>query len=292
MRNTTLEKLGFRTSDRLAIIHADDLGMCHAANAAFWEDLAAGGVVCGSLMMPCSWVPEMAAWCREHPEADLGVHITLNSEYDGFRWRPLSTTDPKSGLIDDEGYMWRSVDALYQHMDPDAAVAEMRAQVEVALAMGVDVTHIDTHMGSVIHPHLLPAYIGLGVECGVPLMLPRVSERLLRQEGIDPALGKGLATVVDELAATGFPVLDYTCAVQELGDRLAAYRRLLATLPAGITHIRTHPSVPGCDIEAIASSAGDRIADYETFLRPEFRACAAEQGIHLIGYRSLRALLG
>jgi predicted glycoside hydrolase/deacetylase ChbG (UPF0249 family) len=283
--------LGFDPGDRLAIVHADDLGVCHAANVAFWKDLAAGGVTCGSLMMPCSWVPEMAAWCREHREADMGVHITLNSEYNGYRWRPLSTADPKSGLLDEEGYMWRTVDALYRHMDPDAAIAEMRAQVELGLALGVDVTHIDTHMGSVVHPELLPAYIRLGVEYRVPLMLPRVSERLMRQEGIDPALGEALGTVVDDLVASGFPVLDFTCAVQEPGDRLAAYQRLFAALPPGVTHIRTHPAVPGCDIEVMSDSAQERIADYHTLLQPEFKAAAAALGVQLVGYHGLRALM-
>ena len=187
--------------------------------------------------------------------------------------------------------MWRSVDALHRHMDPHAAAAELRAQIDMALALGIDVTHIDTHMGSVIHPRLISAYIGLAVEYQIPLMLPRVTEKLLIQEGIDPALADAFAAVVDQLAATGFPVLDYTCALREEGDRLDGYRRLFADLPAGITHIRTHPSLPGSGINAITASAPDRIADYQTFLRPELKAYAAEQGIHLFGYRPLRALI-
>jgi predicted glycoside hydrolase/deacetylase ChbG (UPF0249 family) len=158
MSNPALEKLGFAPDARVVIVHADDVGMCHAANVAFWEDHAFGIVTCGAVMMPCPWVPEMAAWCRAYPDADVGVHITLNCEWDRYRWAPLSTRDPESGLVDDEGYMWRSVQGLYDHMDPDAAIAEMRAQIDQALAMGMDVTHIDTHMGSVIHPQLLPAY--------------------------------------------------------------------------------------------------------------------------------------
>ena len=89
--NPALRQLGFGPDDRLVIVHADDLGMCHAANAAFWEIQAFGIVTCGSLMMPCSWVPEMADWCRQHPQADVGVHITLISDSSRYRWGPLST---------------------------------------------------------------------------------------------------------------------------------------------------------------------------------------------------------
>jgi predicted glycoside hydrolase/deacetylase ChbG (UPF0249 family) len=125
--NPTLEQLGFGPHERVAIVHADDIGMCHAANVAFWQDQSFGIVTCGSVMMPCPWVPEMAAWCREHPEADVGVHLTLNSEWAGYRWRPLSTCDPKSGLVDGKGYMWRSVEDVYRHMDVDAAITSSAA---------------------------------------------------------------------------------------------------------------------------------------------------------------------
>ena len=174
MTATTTERLGFPADARAAIVHADDLGLCHAANVAFWEDQAFGVVTSGAVMMPCSWAPEMAAWCRENPGADVGVHITLNCEWSVYRWGALSTRDRSSGLIDEQGYMWRSVEELHRHMDPAAAVAEMRAQIETALALGIDVTHIDTHMGAVMHPQLLPAYVELAVEYRVPAMLPRI----------------------------------------------------------------------------------------------------------------------
>jgi predicted glycoside hydrolase/deacetylase ChbG (UPF0249 family) len=291
MPNPALEKLGFAPDARVVIVHADDVGMCHAANVAFWEDQAFGVVTCGSVMMPCSWAPEMAAWCRTHPEADVGVHITLNSEWDSYRWRPLSTGDPKSGLIDDEGYMWRSVEEFNRHMDPDAAIVEMRAQVETALALGIDVTHIDTHMGTVMHPQLLPAYAQLALEYRLPAMLPRIPKERMAEWGIDPAVGEGFLVQMDHLAAGGFPILDMILAVREQGNPLEVYQRLFDQVPQGITHLLLHPSVPGHDIEAITASAAERIADYETFLAPELKKYVLGQGIHLIGYRRLRDLI-
>jgi predicted glycoside hydrolase/deacetylase ChbG (UPF0249 family) len=289
--NPTLERLDLEPDDRVVIVHADDIGMCHAANVAFWEVQSFGIVTCGSVMMPCPWVPEMAAWCRAHPEADVGVHITLTSEWDGYRWRPLSTADPRSGLIDGEGYMWRSIPELFRHMDVDAAIAEMRAQIELALRLGIDVTHIDTHMGSAQHPQLAAAYIQLAVEYRVPAMLPRLTEEQLLVWGLTAERAGALLSMIDNLAATGFPVLDGLCSPGGQGDPLEVYRRAFDSVPVGITHLLLHPSVSGYDIEAITKSAPSRIADYETFMRPELMEHVAGAGIHLIGYRRLRDLL-
>jgi predicted glycoside hydrolase/deacetylase ChbG (UPF0249 family) len=291
MTNPALQKLGFKHDDRIVIVHADDVGMCHAANVAFWEEQAFRTVTCGSVMMPCPWVPEIAAWCRQHPQADVGVHITLTCEWQDYRWGPLSTRDPVSGLLDQDGYMWRSNDQVYAHLDPAAAVAEMRAQIDTALALGIDVTHIDTHMGTVMHPQLIAGYIQLAVEYRVPAMLPRIPEDRMAEWGIEPAVGRALLAQLDALIASGFPVLDHVCAAQEKGDHLDVYQRLFDSVPTGLTHLLLHPSVPGSDIEAITDSAAYRIADYQTFLRPELKAYVAAQGIHLIGYRALRDLI-
>lgn len=277
--------------DRVAIVHADDLGMCHAANAAFGPLIDFGIVTCGSVMMPCPWVPELATWCRSHPEADVGVHITLTCEWERLRWGPISTRDPGSGLMDSEGCLWRSNAEVYAHMDADAAVAEMRAQIERALASGIDVTHIDTHMGTVMHPQLLPAYVQLALEYQIPAMLPHVPEEKMATWGVEPAVGRAMLQKLDELVAVGFPVLDFILAAREQGDHLAVYQRLFDAAPVGLTHLLLHPSIPGFDIEAITDSAAYRIQDYQTFLRPELKEYVAGQGIHLIGYRKLRDLM-
>jgi predicted glycoside hydrolase/deacetylase ChbG (UPF0249 family) len=293
MTNPMLPKLGFKAHDRVVIIHADDVGMCHAANVAFWKDQAFGIPTSGSVMMPCPWVSEMAAWCRQHPQADVGVHITLTSEWkkQGYRWRPLSTVDPKSGLIDEEGYMWPSISELHAHMDADAAIAEMRAQIELALALGIDVTHIDTHMGGVAHPLLVPAYIQLAVEYRIPAMVPRRAEQLDLLEQVAPTAVQAMRAALGHLETSGFPVLDYTCDVPYSGDRFQDYARLFDSVPVGITHVQTHPSAPGYDVEVITNSAPERIADYQVFQSSELQSYAAEQGVHLIGYRALRDLI-
>jgi predicted glycoside hydrolase/deacetylase ChbG (UPF0249 family) len=286
-----MEKLGFAGDDRVAIVHADDVGMCHAANLAFWENQAFGLVTCGAAMMVCPWVPELAAWCRAHPEADVGVHLTLTSEWSSYRWRPLSTCDPGSGLLDEEGYMWRTVADLHHAMDVDAAIAELRAQIELALTLGIDVTHIDTHMGAVAHPQLAAAYMRLAIEYRLPAMLPRISEARMAEWGVSPVAARRLLAEMEALEQSGYPVLTHVCSARDEGERVEVYQRLFEGLPAGITHLLLHPSVPGHDLEAIAKRSALRFADYECFLQPVLKAYVEEQGIHLIGYRRLRSLI-
>jgi predicted glycoside hydrolase/deacetylase ChbG (UPF0249 family) len=149
--NPVLRRLGFADSDRVALIHTDDIGMCQATVDAF-ADLAEFGLIsCGATMVPCPWFPLAADFCRRHPEVDMGVHLDLTCEWDMYRWGPISTREPGSGLIDGEGYLYRTSQEVQQHGDAEAVSCELQAQVERALAAGIDVTHVDTHMGTVGH---------------------------------------------------------------------------------------------------------------------------------------------
>src|ERR671921_552831 len=158
---------------RAVILHVDDLAMCHGANRAFLDLARAGLVTSGSVMVPCPWFREIAEAASGEAALDLGVHLTLTSEWRHYRWRPLSTTRSASGLIDEEGYFWRDVASLRAHLVPEAAEAELRAQIELAVASGIAPTHIDAHMAAAMLPELLDLHIRLGLEYGLVPVLPR-----------------------------------------------------------------------------------------------------------------------
>lgn len=159
--NPVLKKLGFSPDDRVAIIHTDDIGMCQATVDAFADLVDFGLISSGAVMVPCPWFLEAAEFARNHPEADLGAHLTLTCEYDRYRWGPLSTREPASGLLDAQGFMHKTSEEVWAHADPQAAIAELDAQVSRAIAEGMNLTHIDTHMGTVVHPQIIPGYIQL-----------------------------------------------------------------------------------------------------------------------------------
>ena len=124
-------------------------------------------------MVPCAWFPEIVGLAKEQPELDLGVHLTLTSKSHSCRWRPISTTARVSGLIDGDGYLWPDVPALRRHAHKGSVEAECRAQIETALAAGLDITHLDTHMGAAAAPEFVELYLKLGREFRLPVLLPR-----------------------------------------------------------------------------------------------------------------------
>ncbi len=169
--NPILRTLGFSPTDRVVILHADDIGSSQGTVAAYADLLAAGILSSAATMVPCPWFPAAAACCRQHgddPRLDMGVHLTLNSEWDAYRWGPISTRDRASGLLDDEGYFPRREPAVQTQANLDAVEQELRAQIQRALAAGIDVTHIDTHMLTLFHPRLLPIYLRLSREHRLP----------------------------------------------------------------------------------------------------------------------------
>ena len=155
------------------VLHQDDVGMCHGANVAFSELSALGSITSGSVMVPCPWFREAAEMAAANKSLDLGVHLTLTAEKEFYRWRPLTSAGKSSGLVDDDGYMWRDVSSVRRNANVDAVALELRAQINFALASGFDVTHLDAHMGATLAPEFCAIYIALGVEYRLPVLLTK-----------------------------------------------------------------------------------------------------------------------
>jgi len=288
-----LPKLEFEPDSRVAIFHADDVGMCRGANAAFAELSRLGTITCGAVMVPCPWFLEAAELAARDSRLDLGVHLTLTSEWATYRWAPISTVSRSSGLIDESGYFWRRLPMLGPKVVPEAAECEMRAQIERALSAGIDVTHLDTHMGAALLPRLLEIYLRLGREYRLPVLFPRDLRQytsVLDFEGISL---EGYFELLGKLESEGWPLVDHfrmsPWVPKEDTDRV--YREMAAGLPAGLTMVALHPTQSG-EIESIApAKAHFRTEEYRLLRDPEFKKFVADEGIRLIGFRPLRDLL-
>ena len=152
------------SAQKFVVIHADDLGMSHGANTAYAELARLGACSSGSVMVPCPWFLEVAAMAGTGPELDLGVHLTLTSEMTHYKWRPLTAPPPSAGMTDSHGLFLADVASLRASAEPEAVEAELRAQIEMALSAGIDVTHLDDHAGAVIAPEFCDIYVRLGLE--------------------------------------------------------------------------------------------------------------------------------
>ena len=291
--NPVLKKLGCNDSDRLAIIHVDDVGMCQASVAAFETLWDAGIVSSGAVMVPCPWFPAAARYASSHPQADMGVHATLTSEYPLYRWGPVSTRDASSGLLDEEGFLPRRSAQVQASATPEAAALELEAQVQRALQFGMHPTHCDTHMGSVAHPRFMQAYLSLGMRYRLPLMVMRWSEAGWLARGYDPTTAKMAAQAIAGLEQAGFPLLDTMASLplDQPGDRLEQARRTLGGLKPGVTHFIIHAAKDTPELRAITPDWQCRVQDFETFQRDELRHFIASEGIRVIGYRDIQNLI-
>ena len=289
-----MRRLGLDPARRAAILHADDVGMCHGANTAFVELSGTGALTCGSVMVPCPWFPEIARIAAASATLDLGVHLTLTSEWQGYRWGPLTRASASSGLVDDEGYFPRTVAALAVRVEPEAAEAEMRAQLDRALAFGIDVTHLDTHMGAALSPALAEAYCRVGMDYRLPVLLPRRGRRYAEVLKFDTAVA---TPVWDKAAALleaqGMPLVDdfrMTPGVP-LEESEAAYRSLVEDLPEGLTFVALHPNTPG-DIETIVPPrAHFRTEEHRLLGNGRIAEWLAAAKVQTLGMRPLRELM-
>jgi len=264
--STLAEQLGFKKEDRLLILHADDLGMCHAVNVASIKGMTEGIVTCGSVMVPCPWFPEIAAWARSNPDADLGLHLTLNSEWQYYRWRPVSPWDKVRGLIDKEGFMWRDVASVRENAKAEEVEMELRAQIERALEFGMKPTHIDTHMGTCFsRPDFFEVYVRLGAEYGILPMLPAPTPQILamaKQLGID------YQPIAVRLKQQGFVFIDNLVtggSGDTLEERRKSYYEIIRKLPSGVSEIILHLSTDDPEIRAITGAWQYRYHEFLIF---------------------------
>jgi predicted glycoside hydrolase/deacetylase ChbG (UPF0249 family) len=291
--NPILKKLGLSANDRAVIIHTDDIGMCQASVEAFADLNEVGIISSGAVMVPCPWFLQAAGYARQHPQADLGVHLTLTSEWKTYRWGPLSTRDPASGLLDEQGYFHHLTATVQEKADPAAVDLELNAQVERLIHEGIHPTHADTHMGTVAHPKFMGSYIQLARKFGLPVMIFRLDEAGWRGLGLDPETAKMAVGLVQQLEEAGLPLLDayFGMPLDREEDHWERTRQALSDLKPGLTHFIIHPAKDTPELRAITPDWRCRVANYQDFSRTELRKHIQSIGLHVIGYRALQELM-
>ena len=283
------EKLGYKATDRLLIINNDDAGMCHASNMATIEGMEQGIISSATIMVPCPWYSEIAEYARNHPEKGFGIHLTLTSEWKYYRWKPLLSKEQVPGLYAPDGYMWRSVAEVYKASSPAEALLEGRAQIQRALDDGINVTHIDSHMGTYqLDIAYQKIYMQLAQEFHLSLLVPA-------QEVFEAAGFPGLRA---EFTERGFVFPDYWVRPADLasfdnyrGQVKELWMETLSQLPAGITEINLHATVDSDESRTILPFPDGRIRDYEVFTHDkDMRKLMEDKGIIIINFQLLRDL--
>ena len=282
---TVQERLGYPANARLLVIHADDFGMAHSVNRAISEALENGWVTSSSILVPCPWFPEVAIWAKNHPDADLGIHLALNSEWMDFRWGPVSSKDRVPSLLDDQGYLPLLETAVARHAKPAEAALELAAQVERARAFGIHISHMDTHMGALMGtPELAKEYQRIGRQQGLPILWHRGAS-----ENFPP----------DAQQRPDFILTDDGLEISpgvKPENWLRTYESMLAPLKPGVHHLVVHLGYDDDELRGATRDHPDwgaawRQSDFNMVKSAEFRQFLKSQGFVLVTWRELARAL-
>ncbi|MEX2254227.1 MAG: polysaccharide deacetylase family protein [Acidimicrobiia bacterium] len=272
---TTLgERLGYAPDAKLLIVNCDDLGSSRAANVAVYDALRNGLATSATLMVPCPWARDAAASWRGE---DVGVHLTLNAEWETYRWGPI-TRSPS--LLDGDGGFPRTIEDTWDHADVEEVRRECRAQIERAILWGFDVSHIDSHMGTLqLRPEFFDVYLELAVDFGLPLRMGSAGGEKL------------VGFPYRELAeAEGVVFTDQFVLYSGVGARRHIERTLFDLRP-GVTEVYLHPAMDTDELRASHPDWAGRVEDHAFLCNdPSLPALIERAGATLIGYRELRAL--
>ena len=268
---------------KLLIIHADDLGMSHSVNRATFESLEKGWITSSSILVPCPWFPEVAAWARAHPTADLGIHLAVNSEWTTFRWGPVSGRDKVPSLLDKDGYLPLLETEVVAHAQPADVERELRAQIDMAKAAGIHLTHLDSHMATLFHTQpLFDVYRRLGAAYDLPVLLERQGARggndsPWRVQAQQDALVDRVVSIDPGVPPSGW---------------LDAYRALLTPLGPGVYQLIVHLAYDDEEMRGATADHPDwgarwRQSDFDMVKSQAFRDFLRDQGFTLVGWREV-----
>ena len=288
--NTWAEKLGWPAGKKVIILHADDIGMCPEANIAAKEQLTKGQIQSAAVMIPCPNAEEFINWAKENPAMDIGLHLTLTSEWKKHRWGPITPDAEVPGLLDPEDKLWRSVPEVVQHATAEEVEKEIRAQIEQSIAWGYRPDHIDTHMGTLFgHPSYVKAYIKVAQEYGIPANIIDISVPSVLAE----FRAKGYPmddSVVKMSAEYTLPKLDYFTSAPKADtydEKLESFKALIKSLKPGLTEIIFHPSVDTENLRSITGSWQQRVWETKIFADPELINFFKEEGIIFTNWKEI-----
>src|SRR5437763_6299763 len=284
-QNKTLaERLGYPADSKLLIIRAHALAVAHSVNSASFDALDNNAVASASIMVPCPWLTEVADYAKAHPDADLGLHLTLTSEWKTYRWGPVAPSNQVAGLLGPDGTLWSDTPSVAQHAKPDEVEREIRAQVERAMAIGIHPTHFDTHMGSVLaSPEIFGVYVKLAHEFHLPFLAVRFpgAETLLKMLSDKDVVLDSLVMASPTVRADQW---------QEF------YLNAVKDLKPGLTEMIVHFGHDDAELQAITVDHPDygsawRQRDYNVITSPELKKALDENHVILVKWKELQKLI-
>ena len=282
---TIAERLGHPANSKLLIIHADDLGFAHSGNAASLAALDSGVINSASIMMPTPWVTEVASYAKAHPNADLGLHLTLTSEWETYRWGSVESKDKVPSLLDPDGTFPRRVSTVVARAKPAEVELELRAQVERAMAMGIRPSHVDSHMGALFStPELMAVYAKVARHYRLPFLAFIGTPRPANAPILTP----------DDIVLDAVIIADTATASK--GKWADFYLNAVSKLKPGLTELLVHLGHDDAELQAVtvdheAFGSAWRQRDYDVLRSAAFKKALKDNGVILVTWRDLQKIM-
>jgi predicted glycoside hydrolase/deacetylase ChbG (UPF0249 family) len=282
---TVAERLGYPADSKLLIVHGDDLAIAHSEDVASFEALEKSAVTSASIIVPGPWLTEVAAYAKAHPDADLGLHLALTSEWKTYRWVSVESKDKVPSLFDPSGYLWPETLPAVDNIKPEEAEREIRAQVERAMALGIHPTHLDSHMGVLFStPELFAVYVKVAHEYKLPFLAVRI-----------PNAPAQLLSALSEkdVVLDSVVIANPTVHANEWRD---FYVNAVKNLKPGLTEIIVHLGHDDAELQAVTVDHPDygsawRQRDFDVMTSPEFKKALEENHIILVRWKDLKKLV-
>lgn len=278
------EQLGYSPDSKLLIIHADDLGATHNINKATFEAFESGSVKSASIMVPTPWLAEVAEYAKEHPDHDMGIHLTLTSEWKLLKWAPVAGITEVPSLVGENGYFFDNCNDLWENAKIEEVEIELRAQIDKAISMGIQPTHLDSHMGCIFSSdhRYYELYLKLSKEYGIPAMVNHQIEQLGSDGSPKPAV------VIDQIFGAGTEDYD--------SDMAKFYANTIRNLPSGVHVMIIHCGYDNLESQGMSFEhpywgAKWRQQDFDFFTSEECAQILKEENIHLVTWKEISTLL-
>lgn len=279
------ERLGYPAGSKLLIIHADDLAVAHSEDIASFDALDKHAASSASIMIPCPWLNEVAAYAKAHPDADFGLHLTLTAEWQTYRWGPVSPKEQVSSLLDPSGYLWPETGPAVQHIKADEAEREIRAQIERAVALGIDPTHLDSHMAVLFsRPDLFAVYVKVAHEYKLPFL-----------GMLGPSVSPALRALLSDKDIVPDAIIMATPQVSS-ANWMNFYADAIRNVKPGLTEIIVHLGHDDAELQAVTINHPDygaawRERDYNVITSPELKKVIEDNHVILIHWRDIKKLI-
>ena len=307
--NNIAEKLGYDKDAKLLIIHGDDIGVSHSVNIASFEGFKNDAITSGSIMIPSPWVKEVAEFHKDNPTYDLGLHLTLTAEWKNYKWNGVMSSNEISSLLNEENEFYDNTMDVALNADPEEVRKEIQAQIDYSKLIGLNPTHIDTHMGSLaVNNDLWKVYIEVGHKNKLVSMVTKTRSLNLFDEGFPmpeyivpvndiymlyPGADREfLEAAVGENIANTLMVND----IYKYDDWYNLYSDKIKSLNPGLNVFLLHlgydnEELKGVTIEHPEYGARWRQLDFEVFNSKEIKELINEENIKLVTWGEIRDII-